>query len=378
MSLRSRPEYVADLLMNLGGIAATGVIAPQEVGLVNRVPLDKPLFGMMLEVRYRFAVGATATGIMQAEGQQNFIQRVRVVGTHKRFGTRELVNLRGSTLFELEKKYTFGNFMPVVQDTTAFPATGVATVAATTYGNNFNMYIPFVPRGIPKLQQMLFLVRNDEWATFDIYVTFGDATSIAKFAAGQVVTFTDFASASGVPRARLSVIRSILGEARGLIQPAIFRRQFLPLTSVLTSASGTDTPLQDLDVGFKVCSYLVKTGTLEITVTGGVNSFATLSDGIITRCKIKLDNVVIKDAISPLQARSYSASEHGAPLDTGYFPMEFIEGHDLNTAFRGDMLNRSNKLQLAGDVTIAANQSGEVVEEMIEGEPNVYQPAASS
>ena len=376
MSLRSRPEYVADLLMNLGGIATTGVIAPQEVGLVNRIPLDKPLFGMMLEVRYRFAVGATATGIMQAEGPQNFIQRVRVVGTHKRFGTRELVNLRGSTLYELEKKYTFGNFMPLVTDTTAWPATGVATATSTTYGSNFNLYIPFVPRGIPKLQQMLFLVRNDEWATFDVYVTFGDATSIAKFGAGQVVTFSDFGG-SGVPRARLTVIRSILGESRGLIQPAIFRRQFLPLTSVLTSANGTDTPLQDLDVGFKVCAYLVKTGTLEPTVTGGITSFATLSDAIITRCKIKLDNVVIKDAISPLQARSYSASEHGAPLDTGYFPLEFVEGHDLNTAFRGDMLNRSNKLQLAGDVTVATNQSGEVVEEMIEGEPNVYQPAAS-
>lgn len=376
MSLRNRPEYVADIGMSLAGIAATGVIATQEVGLVNRIPLDKPLFGALLEVRYRMAVGATITGIMQAEGPQNFIQRIRIVGTHKRFGTRELVNLRGSTLYELEKKYTFGNFMPLVTDTTAFPATGVATVATTTYGANFNLYVPFVPRGLPKLQQMLFLVRNDEWATFDLYVTFGDATSIAKFAAGQVVTFTDFGSGAGTPRVRVSVIRSILGEARGLIQPAIMRRQFLPLTTVLTSASATDIALQDLDVGFKVLSYLVKTGTLDTTTTGGVTSYATLADSIVTRCKIKLDNVTIKDAISPLQARSYSASEFGAPLDTGYFPLEFLEGHDINTCFRGDMLNRSNKLQLAGDVTSAANQNGEVVEELIEGEPNIYQPSA--
>lgn len=376
MSLRSRPEYVADIPMSLAGIAATGVIAPQEVGLVNRIPLDKPLFGMMLETGYRFTTGGTAPGIMQAEGPQNFIQRVRVVGTHKRFGTRELVNLRGATLYELERKYTFGNYMPLVTDTTAWPATGVAPAIGTVYGSNFNLYVPFVPRGIPKLQQMLFLVRNDEWSTFDVYVTFGDATSIAKFVGGQVVTFFGFGAAAGTPKVRLSVIRSILGEARGLIQPAIFRRQFLPLSSVLTSAALTDSALQDLDVGFKVCSYLVKTGTQEITTTGGVNAYATLTDAIITRCKLKLDNVVIKDAISPLQARSYSASEHGAPVAIGYFPLDFLEGHDLNTAFRGDMLNRSNKLQLSGDVTIATNAQGEVVEEMLEGEPNVYAPSA--
>ncbi len=65
-------------------------------------------------------------------------------------------------------------------------------------------------------------------------------------------------------------------------------------------------------------------------------------------------------------------------VDTGYIPLEFIEGHDLNTAFRGDMLNRSNKLQLAGDVTVAANQQGEIVEEMLEGEPNIFTPGAAT
>jgi hypothetical protein len=58
--------------------------------------------------------------------------------------------------------------------------------------------------------------------------------------------------------------------------------------------------------------------------------------------------------------------------------LDFIEGRDLNTAFRGDMLNRSNKLQLSGDVTVAANQQGEVVEEMLEGEPNLFAPAAAT
>lgn len=373
MSLRDRPEYVADINMSLAGIAATGVLPAQEVGLVNRIPLDKPLFGVQLEARYRFAVGATATGVVQAEGATNFIQRVRIVGTHKRFGTRELVNLRGSTLYQLEAKYTFGDAMPLVSN---LPAAGVATTTTTNYDVNFQIFVPLVPRGIPKLQQMLFLVRNDEWATFDVYVTFGDATAVAKFGAGQVVTFTDYASASGVPRVRLSVVRCILGEARGLIQPALLRRQFLPLTTILTAANLTDSPLQDLDVGFKVLSYLVKAGVQETTATASVVSYSSLSDSEITRAKIKLDNVVIKDAISPQAARGYSSAEYGAALATGYIPIEFLEGHDLNTAFRGDMLNRSNKLQLAGDVTSAVSQLGEVVEELIEGEPNIFAPKA--
>lgn len=391
MSLRNRPEYVADISMNTALLSSAGLGAPQEVGLVNRIPLDKPLWGALLEVRYRLAtvVGTGAEPVVNAEGSLNFIQRVRIVGTHKRFGTRELVNMRGSSLYMMESKYSFGMNSPLISN---LPAVGAALVTATNYDVNFVIPVPFVPRGIPKLQQMLFLVRNDEWATFDVYVTFGDLTAIAAAAIGGTgtATFTDYASASGVPRVRLTVIRTILGEARGLIQPAIFRRQFLPLTSILTAANLSDSPIQDLDVGFKIVSYMVKTGTQTTAATGGILSYASLSDGIITRPKIKLDNVAIKDSISPLTARAYSLIESGwggssgvvagaaSGAATGYHFLEFVEGHDINTCFRGDMLNRSNKLQLSGDVTSAANQSGEVIEEMLEGEPNIYTPASSS
>jgi hypothetical protein len=383
MSLRNRTEFVADILDPIV-YSGTGVGSPSEVGLVNRIPLDKPLFGALLEVRYR-VVTTGAVGNVNAEGALNFIQRVRVVGTHKRFGTREIVNLRGASLYELEKKYSFGMATPLVSN---LPAAG-ASFAAATYDINFGLLVPFVPRGIPKLQQMMFLVRNDEWATFDIYVTFGDITAIGVSPQTTGV-FTDFGSASGVPRVRVSVIRSILGEARGLIQPAVFRRQFLPLTTVLTSATFTDSAIQDLDVGFKVNGYLVKTGINTTTSTGGILSFSSLSDAIITRPKVKLDNVVIKDAVSQITSRSYSNMEFGfggsagvAPgaasgADAGYAAIELCEGHDLNTAFRGDMLNRSNKLQLSGDVTAAPNQQGEVIEEMLEGEPNIFTPQAAA
>ena len=375
MSLRNRPEFISDIAMSLAGIGATGVLTPQEVGLVNRIPLDKPIFGLTIEARYRLATGATATGVVQAEGPQNFIQRVRIVGTHKTFGTRELCNLRGATLYELEKKYGFGFAQPLVSN---LPAAGAATAITTNYYVDFSIFVPLVPRGVPKIHQMLFLVRNDEWSTFDVYVTFGDATAVAKFNAGQVVTFTDFQSAAGVPRARVSVVRCILGDARALIKPAILRRQFLPLTTVLTSANLTDSPLQDLTVGFKVLAYLVKCGVTDNTATAGIVSYTSLSDGIVTRPKVKLDNVTLKDNISPIMARGYSAAEFGGPVDVGYSPVEWVEGHDINTAFRGDKLDRSNKLQLAGDVTVAANQQGEIVEELLEGDPQLYQPAAGT
>jgi hypothetical protein len=382
MSLRNRPEYVADIL-NPITYGATGVGTPQEIGLVNRIPLDKPLWGALLEVRYR-VVTTGSIGNVNAEGAVNFIQRIRIVGTHKRFGTREIVNLRGATLYELEKKYSFGMAAPLVSN---LPAPG-ASFAAGTYDVNFVIPVPFVPRGIPKLQQMMFLVRNDEWATFDVYVTFGDITAIGVSPQTTGV-FSDYLG-GGVPRVRLTVIRTILGEARGLIQPAVFRRQFLPLTTVLTSATFTDAVIQDLDVGFKVAAYLVKTGLANTTSTAGILAFSALSDLIITRPKIKLDNVVIKDALSPITARTYTLIEFGwggsagivpgtaSGNDTGYVSLDFCEGHDLNTAFRGDMLNRSNKLQLAGDVTAAANQQGEIVEELLEGEPNIFTPSTAS
>jgi hypothetical protein len=73
-----------------------------------------------------------------------------------------------------------------------------------------------------------------------------------------------------------------------------------------------------------------------------------------------------------------AANGAASGADTGYSTLEFCEGHDLNTVFRGDMLNRSNKLQLAGDVTAASNQQGEIVEEMLEGEPNLFAPQSAS
>jgi hypothetical protein len=168
------------------------------------------------------------------------------------------------------------------------------------------------------------------------------------------------------------------------------------LTTILTAANLTDSPLQDLDVGFKVLSYLIKVGsTSGLTSTAGIKAFSSLVDTIITRGKIKLDNVVIKDAVDPITARTYSMIESGwggtfgnapgtegstataANPMAGYFFLEFVEGHDINTAFRGDMLNRSNKLQLAGDVTLSATGLGEIVEEMLEGEPNLFAPASS-
>jgi hypothetical protein len=385
MSLRNRPEYIADVLDPIV-YGATGTGTPQEVGLVNRIPLDKPIWGLLLDTRYRVVTTGSMTAV-NAEGAVNFLQRVRVVGTHKRFGTRELVNLTGATLFELEKKYCFGIAPPISNS-----PTGVNLAAgAGTYDVQFVLPVPLVPRGIPKLQQMLFLVRNDEWATFDLYLTFGDITAIGNVAP-TTAAFSD-AGGGGSPRVRVSVIRSILGEARGLIQPAILRRQFLPLTTVLTSANLTDSPLQDLDVGFKVMSYLIKVGsTAGLTSTAGIKAFSSLVDTIVTRAKIKLDNVAIKDAVDPITARTYSLLESGfggtygaAPgvqatnpnPDQGYMFLEFCEGHDINTAFRGDMLNRSNKLQLAGDVTISATGLGEIVEEILEGEPNLYTPSSS-
>src|SRR5882724_9292873 len=126
MSLRNRPEYVADILDPIV-YAANGTGTPQEVGLVNRIPLDKPLWGMLVEGRYR-VVTTGAVGNVVAEAPVNFLQRVRVVGTHKRFGTREIVNLRGATLYELEKKYSFGMASPLISN---LPAAGAPLVTAT-------------------------------------------------------------------------------------------------------------------------------------------------------------------------------------------------------------------------------------------------------
>lgn len=370
MSLRQRPEFIDDRFMAVGGLAATGLGAAQTLGWVNAIPLDKPLVGLLMQVELRAGVTA-AGGAVNAEAAFNFLQRVQVTGTHKVYGTRDLVNLTGATLATLAQKAAFGTGVQLVSN---LPAAGAA-LAIANYDIRYCIYIPLVPPSVPGLQESAFVVRNDEWSTFNVFATLGDVSAIAAIAGGQAMTFTAFGSAAGVPRVRLSVVRTILGEGRTLVSPALLRQQFLPLNTALTAANLVDAPIQDLTTGFKNLDYLIKTGTAQPAVSAGINAYANLLDTIITRSKLKLDNVTLKDNIHPVTARAYDQHFFGGPLPVGYQVLDTVELHDINTLFRGDKLDRSNKLQLAGDVTVAANQQGEVVEMLVEGDPVLYQPS---
>ena len=54
--------------------------------------------------------------------------------------------------------------------------------------------------------------------------------------------------------------------------------------------------------------------------------------------------------------------------------IHFAEGHNASTFFPADGLTSKNTYQLAGDYTAAANQIGDILQELIEGEPVVFTP----
>ena len=132
---------------------------------------------------------------------------------------------------------------------------------------------------------------------------------VYAFNAGQVVTFSNFGGATGSPQCNIYMLRYLLGGARNLIRPAVRRLDMLPMDSQLQSGGGGDVPIRDLTVGYKAVHYLIKTGTLAAGLSAGARAYGSLSDTIITRPKIKVDNVVKRDCgpSDPYVMKSYVA-----------------------------------------------------------------------
>lgn len=350
------PEFFEDLPFT----ALVGDVTPKR-----ELPHDKWLLGLHLMWEGRVGVTVAAPGAVLTEAPQSIIERIRVEGQHNRLGQRDFYNLRGATAYAYANVYGGGRNLSVTSSPALANAIG-------NYDIRAHYLIWFPPEQIPLSQQIAHAIRGDDWKTLNMHISFGDRTSLFNAATGTVA-FTAFGSATGAPRLSVHMIRPLLGNARDAIRPALVRRQFQELTTVFTQTNLTDGFIAKLEVGKKYRSALIKAGVRATAAppSAGVNVFVSLSDDIVARPKIALDGKNIRDAISNYVMKEFYAYAFRASLPAGYTLLDFVDGGDIRTIFPAQGLGVSNRFELRGDVVVAANQQGELVETLIEGEPFV-------
>jgi len=373
------PEFNDNFSVPTTGYATTGLGAAQEIQTPHELKKNLPLWGLLVTLRMRLAIGGTNVGAKFPESIWNFIQRVRVEGKHRILGTRTLVNVSGPILREYCLLHQAGFAPLAVVGTTLSTAADPLPTPAANQNNDIELVlpVPFVPLALFPRQQALYALNSPDWDVLNVWITFGDASVVYAFNAGQVVTFSNFGGATGSPQCNIYMLRYLLGGARNLIRPAVRRLDMLPMDSALQSGGGGDVPIRDLTVGYKAVHYLIKTGTLAAGLSAGARAYGSLSDTIITRPKIKVDNVVKRDCgpSDPYVMKSYVAFQlESVNPEIGYNVIHFAEGHNASTFFPADGLTSKNTYQLAGDYTAAANQIGDILQELIEGEPVVFTP----
>jgi hypothetical protein len=164
-----------------------------------------------------------------------------------------------------------------------------------------------------------------------------------------------------------------LGPLANSINQAVAVRNVYTINSVLQS-NGNMVRLQLLQ-NQRTLSVVQKTGTLLAGTSAGVSVFGTLSDTITEQTILRVNNNPIRN----LQFNDVTSEFYGVRANTtqpqGYLAILFNDHNPVmnaQSAFKGDQLQGSAQFDIASNIVGAAgSNTGEIVQDMIYGEPQV-------
>lgn len=389
---------------------AAGVIVPNELVPQKEIRKNKLIWGIQCDIQFHVKVVGAAgnASVLNNEFPLGFIDRVKIDGSSRKFGGfREFLNVNGPTLVQYLAMYpqvgTNGAFRyPAVfvsrnggtfvqqlgpnsgtsiagltgQTIAANPTAGAAT---TDYDVKMQMLIPLVPIGLQDpSQQALFMLNGPDWEVLNLHLFTADQSGLFDVKANTTITFGQIqgtalaggtAAVSGNPTINVHLIRPNLGSARNNpnLGNLLLHRTFQSLTTVLQAANLTDSLIARLSVQMKYLRNLVKTGVKPTdTPTNGVGAVINgLTDGIITRPKIKKAGVPIRNPLNTITYKEYYAQANNVSVPFGYILTDFLDHGDANTYFPADKIKTKDDFTFEGDLTSAANQVGEMLEERV-------------
>jgi hypothetical protein len=322
----------------------------------------------------------------------SLIQQFTLRGQHLRYGAQTPIVMRGETAAEymaIMNPNWVPRFSNSVNGGALVQGAALSNTASATNDVDFVLPIPMFPPDISPSDQPFYCLHGPDWPGnlyFDVLTA--DVTALGVTTAQS--TISAFGSASGSATIDILSERPLLSKAiASSIRPAVTFRVTnfsQPTTAVSTGAASTGIKLGDLTVGKDTTRIFLKVGTAQGSVSAGVVAYATLSDTIITRTVVAMDNRQLRfqnsNADSVMQ--DYMGRMYGRTIPAGYRMIDFISGTGTGTAnpkasFQSSQLTAARKFELDGDVgVVGGTQIAEIVQEMILGRPAVVSAGAAA
>lgn len=304
------------------------------------IPTDLPIarMGVLVRGRYRVTAAGSATRV---EAPKNVIERLRIFGTHRTRGFRELLNLEGVDL------WNYASFYGLVQ-----PWAEGGGLSEQIGEYDFSVFYPIVFHAelVNASGKFYTLLDAPQYDSLQMEITWAAATD---FVAGGTTSFTDFGGTTGNPTITVFRESPLLGAAAAKFSPGWMKRTFETLA--FSSTGLTDGLItRNIPRGNTIRSIMLKAGAR----SAGSGFWTTVNDtSFLTRVRLKLSGALIRDldwlALGEVNRADY-AMAGGPPV--GYRIIEFVRDGDVDDGLiTVDLPARGVEVQLTGDVTSLSN-----------------------
>jgi hypothetical protein len=350
--------------------------------------LKRPIESVELHLSFRATVSVAPYASVGVEAPQGVLQRATLRGQHVSYGAQTPFDLSGASAFVYPRHFqrtggqcfisvNAGPLTEVVSNGVPF-ASGF-TGAIGTHDIRLIYRIPLTPiLGASQAgkQQMVnyYLYAKDWQDTLFLEMIFGDASALGD-PTGATVALTAFESAAGLPRLETHINYALLGQFRNVAPtPGVVLRTEQNLQGFVTAATQSEL----LRLQRRITNAIVvKSGVIQTAgLSGGVTTFASLSDAILNRTQVQVDFKPVRRVESNFVERTYIENMmDNAPMQ-GYFPLLFVESQNALTAYRGDSPSiGSATFAVYSDVlTTDADQRLTVIQEQVIG--GTYPPSS--
>jgi len=351
---------------------------------------DRKIKFFVLHVRGRITVGGGA--ITPRVGPSllgtplfSLIQQVTIRGQHARYGAQTPIQMRGEAIAEY-LALVYPNYSPTfsvsVNGGALTKSLALSGAIAATNDFDFVLPIPLFPPDIAASDMPFYCLHGPDWpGNLYMDVQFADATALGVTIASlaNAGAITAFGSAAGNGSCEINSERPLISkDYMSKIRPALTFRvtNFQQPTAAVSGASGSGLKLADLVVGKDTARIFLKVGTQLAATTATVVTFGSLSDTIVTRTVVAMDNRQLRfqgpNGDSVMQ--DYMGRVYGRTIPAGYRILDFISGTgpaaaNPKAAFASSKLTAARKFEVDGDVVAAGNQIAEVTQEMLLGRP---------
>jgi hypothetical protein len=314
----------------------------------------------------------------------SLIQQITIRGQHFRYGSQAPIQMTGETAAEY-MALVYPNYSPTfsvsVNGGALVKSAALVNTASATQDIDFVLPICLYPPDISGGDIPFYCLHGPDWAG-NIYMDIKTADQTALgVTLVQTTGPTAFGSTTGSASLEINSERPLISkDFMSKIRPAIMFRttNAQQPTATVSGVSGSGLKLADLTVGKDTCRIFAKFGTALAATTGGVTAFGTLSDQIATRTFFSMDvrGLRFQNANGDSVLQDYLGRKYGRTIPAGYRMMEFVSTMgpapaNPKAAFPSSKLTAARKFELDADVTAAANQIAEVVQEMLLGRPGL-------